>query len=78
MGLLAEMVIMEKPRGRPKTSERSDQTVKIERGLATKARILAGHLGVSMAELLSDLLRGPLEKRYAQLVKEIDRKSSGD
>lgn len=60
-----------KKMGRPK-GDRDDVTVKIDRKLATRAKVLAGHRGISSAELISTLLQGPLDKAYRQMTKEMD------
>jgi hypothetical protein len=66
---------MAKKKGRPKTSSRTDGTVKMDVILIDKAKILAVARRVSLAELVSELIRGPLEREFA---KEMKRLSSGD
>ncbi len=66
-----ERNVMAKRSGRPKRSERNDGVVRLDRGLISMAKVLAGYRGVSVAELLSDLVRGPLERGYAQMVREM-------
>jgi hypothetical protein len=70
MEMVVEMPRMAKKTGRPK-GVRDDVTVKIDRKLATMAKVIAGRRGVSSAELLSETLRGPLDRAYAQLVREL-------
>lgn len=65
--------------GRPKRSERELMTVKIDRALAAKAKLLSTHRGTSVAELLSELLEVPLDRAYAQMIRDLDhRKAKGD
>jgi hypothetical protein len=63
---------MAKPKGRPKTSERDDVTVKLDRALVGKAKLIATHRGVPVAELLSDLAKGPVDKAYAVMLRELE------
>jgi hypothetical protein len=65
---------MAKAKGRPKRSERDDVTTKIDRYLVGKAHLIAKDRGISLAELLSEMLRAPVEKAYAQLVRSMDQK----
>lgn len=64
-------------RGRPKESERNDVSVKIDRTLVGKARLVATHKGISMAQLLSDIIKGPLDRFYAQMVRELGEAEKG-
>ncbi|MGP0062564.1 MAG: hypothetical protein ACLQGP_03035 [Isosphaeraceae bacterium] len=68
---------MGKQRGRPKTSERDDGTVRIDKALIARAKILAGYRGCSVAELLSDMLEKPIGQAYAQMVREMEGKGGG-
>jgi hypothetical protein len=45
----------------------------MDRILLGKAQLIARQRGISMAELLSEMLRGPIEKAYAQLVRSLDQ-----
>ena len=65
---------MAKPKGRPKTSERNDVTVKIDRGIANMAKKVAESRGVPVAQFLSDLLEGPVGKAYAARMRELEGK----
>ncbi|MBV8488488.1 MAG: hypothetical protein JO161_09435 [Planctomycetaceae bacterium] len=62
-----------RPRGRPKT-ERDDVSVKIDRALLDKARLVAAHRKVALAELVTELLRTPIERVYQQMVRELSGK----
>src|SRR3954468_10033229 len=67
-----ERRIMGKARGRPKRSERDDVTVKVDRTLVGKAKLIATHRGIPVAELLTELLRAPLDKAYAQMLRDLE------
>ncbi len=43
-----------KQRGRPKTSERNDVSVKVDRTIVGKAKLIATYRGISVAELFSE------------------------
>lgn len=77
MSATAELSPMAKKMGRPK-GDRDDVTVKIDRKLATMTKVVAGRRGVSSAELLSEMLRAPLARAYAQLVRELGTEGEGD
>jgi hypothetical protein len=70
----AESREMAKARGRPKTSDRDDSTARLDRTMLGKAKLIATHRGVPVAALLSELLEGPLDKAYAQMLRELEGK----
>jgi hypothetical protein len=72
MATLLEPRTMAKRRGRPKESERDDVTVKLDRKLVGKSKLVATHRGVSVAELLSGLLEGPVDRAYAQMLRDLE------
>jgi hypothetical protein len=57
--------------GRPK-SERNDVAVKIDRAVASKAKAVAQHLGMSVAEVLSEVARRPIDQMYARMLRELE------
>lgn len=57
--------------GRPKRSERDDVVVRLDRAIVAKARLLAAHRGVSVAEVLSDLVKAPVDRAYLAMVQEL-------
>ncbi len=61
--------------GRPRT-ERKDKAVKIDRVIADKAFVVAKARGITITEFLSDLFRGPVDKAYAQVVRDLDKRES--
>jgi hypothetical protein len=71
--MTAEQTTMARRKGRPRTN-RDDVTTKIDRLLIGKAHLLARQKGITVAELLSEMVRGPIEKAYAALVRSLDQK----
>lgn len=65
---------MAKKLGRPKTSERDDGVVRIDRSLISMGKVVAGHRGVSLAELLSEMLRSPMKDAYLSMVRELEKR----
>jgi hypothetical protein len=45
---------------------------KVDRALVNKAKLIAAHRGVSVAELLTDLIQEPLDQSYSQMFQELD------
>lgn len=64
-------------KGRPKTSTRDDVTTKLDRKLVAKAHVIARERDTSVAELLSEMLRAPIDRAYAQVVRSLDRPDGG-
>lgn len=62
--------------GRPKTSTRDDVTVKVSRRIVGKAKLLAAHRGVSIAELFSEMLEGPVDRGYIAMLKELEKRQA--
>jgi hypothetical protein len=58
--------------GRPKSSERDDVTVKIDRGIVSKAKMIASARSVPLAEYLSELLRSPVIRDFAKEMRRIE------
>jgi predicted DNA-binding ribbon-helix-helix protein len=56
--------------GRPK-GDRDDQTVKLDRGIVEKAKFVAMRRKTTMAQLMSEILRAPIEKLYRAEVKNL-------
>jgi hypothetical protein len=55
-----------------KVSGRDDVAVKVDRVIVNKARMVAAHRGISVAEILSEILRGPVDKAYVQMIRALD------
>ncbi len=61
---------VERPgRGRPKTS-RDDISVKMDRALAAKAQYLARLKGITLAEFITETLRGVVERDFTKASRE--------
>jgi hypothetical protein len=58
--------------GRPKTSVRQDVSIKFDKTLAGKARLISRARGVTMVEYLSELTRPFIDRDYAQLMRELE------
>jgi hypothetical protein len=56
--------------GRPKTSDRDDVTVRLDRHVTAQARFVADSRGITLAEYLSDALRPIVVKDFAKASKE--------
>ena len=54
--------------GRPRTY-RDDGVVKLQRDLIRKARVVSLMRSVPMAQVLSELLAGPLDRAYADVTR---------
>jgi hypothetical protein len=64
---------MARPKGKQgKRSDRDDVAVKLDRAIVGKARMIATHQGISVAELLSDILKVPVDRAYAHMLRELD------
>lgn len=50
--------------GRPKTSDRDDVTVRVDRSAVAQARQVAEARGVSLAEYLTGIIAGPVGKDF--------------
>ena len=70
-GTLEREQTMARPKGRPRSSERADVTVKVNRALVSKAKMIAASQDRSLAELLSELLQTPIEEAFAKLAQQM-------
>jgi hypothetical protein len=70
MTAVTEQRIVANPRGRPKT-DRDDVTVKIDRAVISQAKLIAAAKGISLAEYLSDILRGPVSREFLKEMKRL-------
>lgn len=62
--------------GRPKTG-RYDVAVKVDRAVASKAKAVAQHLGVPVAEVMTDAARANIDRMYAKMLRELDSSQDG-
>jgi hypothetical protein len=72
MSVTAELKPMAKKMGRPKTSDRRDGTTKIDATVLGKAQMVAKAKGLSVAEYLSDICRGPVDRDFLKEMKRLD------
>jgi hypothetical protein len=72
--------VVERPMGkvgRPKRSERDDVTVKIDRGIVSRAKMVASARNVPLAEYLSELIRSPVARDFAKEMRRIESEEKG-
>jgi len=69
---------MAKQRGRPKGEGRNDRTAKVDATVLGRVKSVADYRGISVAELLSELLEGPADRAYFQMMKELEAKTKWD
>jgi hypothetical protein len=69
---MAGTAMAKKKMGRPKTSDRQDVSIKFDKTLAGKARLIAQGRGVSMAEYLSEMTRPLIDRDYAKLMRDLE------
>lgn len=62
--------------GRPR-SDRDDVPVKLDRRLVDQARVVAAFRKTTLVEMLSDMLKVPVERAHQQMVKELNRDADG-
>ena len=70
--MAAGTAMAKKKMGRPKSSDRQDVSIKFDKVLAGKARLISQARGVSMAAYLSEMTRGPIDRDYAKLMRELE------
>jgi hypothetical protein len=63
--------------GRPKRSDRDDATVKIDRGIVSKAKMVASARNIPLAEYLSQALRGLVVRDFAKEMRRIESEAKG-
>lgn len=68
--------ITPRSKGRALTSERSEGTALIETTIVLKAKQIAAYKEITVSELLSELLAGPIDRAYAQMLRELDERGS--
>jgi hypothetical protein len=73
MEAVLERKKMGRPKGRPKSSDRDDVSVKLARDLVEKATMIKTHNKLaSVAEYLSELLREPIARDWLKMVRELE------
>lgn len=74
MSVAPEMVRMARPKGRPRSSERDDVTIKFDRSLAGMARMVASAKGVPLVEYLSEAARPVVERDFVAQMERLKGK----
>ncbi len=59
-----------------KRSERDDVVVKVDRVVVEKAKLVALRRRITLAELLSETLRAPIERAYRQEVGKLTQEGT--
>lgn len=72
----AERTGMAKARGRPKRSSRNDRTARIDAVILGWAEMVAKAKGITVAEYLSETLRGPVAKDFAKVMEQMKQGDS--
>ena len=68
---------MAKKRGRPRSIERRVAVVKLDSTVVGKAQMVAKARGTSVAEYLSEIIRGPVDRDFLKEMKRIEAESGG-
>jgi predicted HicB family RNase H-like nuclease len=58
-------------------AEPPTKAVKIDRALATKAQMIATDRGISLADYISDALRGAVEKDWGKMIRRVGGTTEG-
>jgi hypothetical protein len=66
---------MARKRGRPKGIKRRDAVVKLDVILVGKAQMVAKARGTSVAEYLSEIIRGPVDRDFLSIMKQMEAES---
>ena len=66
---------MTKKRGRPKEGNRREAVVKLDIIIVGKAQMVAKARGMSLAEYLSELIRGPVDRDFLAIMKQMEADS---
>ena len=70
--LVLSPTMAKKTMGRPKSSDRQDVSIKFDRVLAGRARLIAQGRGIPMAEYLSESARPIIDRDYSKLMRELE------
>ena len=67
---------MARKRGRPAGIKRRDAVVKLDLILVGKAQMVAKAQGTSVAEYLSEIIRGPVDRDFLNIMKQMEADSN--
>lgn len=75
MPAVLERQMAKKRPGRPPSGKPSSEgkPTRLDPAVVTMARAVAGARGVAMSEYLSGLLRGPVGRDYAAMLRELEK-----
>jgi hypothetical protein len=66
------IALMERTVSKERSGKRDDKSVKINRDLAVKAKLIAETKGLTIAEYLSGYLRKLIERDWPEAVRKLD------
>jgi hypothetical protein len=66
---------MSRKRGRPKGEKRRDAVVKLDIIIVGKAQMVAKARGTSLAEYLSEIIRGPVDRDFLDIMRQMEAES---
>jgi hypothetical protein len=69
---LSDTPMEKRSRGRPKSSDRHDVSIKFDKILVGRARMVAKARGVSLVEYLSEMCRPNIDRDLAKLLRELE------
>jgi hypothetical protein len=58
--------------GRPPSESRKEASVRIDSKLLAQARMVSSRRGVSLADYLASLLRGPVDRDFLKEMKDLE------
>ena len=67
---------MSRKRGRPKGEKRRDAVVKLDIIIVGKAQMVAKARGTSLAEYLSEIIRGPVDRDFLDIMRQMEAESA--
>lgn len=69
---------MTRKRGRPEGIKRRDAVVKLDAILVGKAQMVAKARGTSLAEYLSEIIRGPVDRDFLSIMKQLEADAASE
>jgi hypothetical protein len=66
------MAKAKRPVGRPKSSTRQDVSIKFDKVLVSRARVIANGLGIPLAQYISEASRAVIDRDYAKLMRKLE------
>lgn len=75
MACIAEPVMAKNKGGRPPSGEPSNQgrLTRLDPALVSMGKLVAASRGIAMSEYFAGILRGPVQKDYAAMIRELEK-----